>query len=114
MINENCFRRIVENTPEHFWKTWNKNHPLEIKLKWLSKFIKKDITKEIFIRFIEDNYYHFYNSQSIDDYKKTEHYLILKDVLNIDLEKYDWFYKNKLYNSLEFNRDFKIWQLGRN
>lgn len=52
MIDRKVLRIIVENEPEHFWYTWNREIPESVKLKWLKIFIKRDISKEKFIDFM--------------------------------------------------------------
>lgn len=101
----------TEKVPSHFHHTWNNESPIEIKSKWLNKFIKKNLSKEDFIEFIQTNYeYH----KSIEDFKKSKHYFIMKNSLEMDWDKYNWFFQNNLYKGIEFNRDFKIWQLTKN
>ena len=38
----------------------------------------------------------------------------MKNSLEMDWDKYNWFFQNNLYKGIEFNRDFKIWQLTKN
>ncbi len=35
MIDEKALRIIVENEPEHFWSTWNRDIPESVKIKEL-------------------------------------------------------------------------------
>jgi hypothetical protein len=107
MISEKGLKLITENVPEHFWKTWNLNVPNHIKINWLRKFLKKDISKKEFIEFVENKAWY----SKFEDYEKSLHFLILKDAFQIDLSGYDWFYRNNNYNNIDFDRHFKLWQL---
>jgi hypothetical protein len=107
MISEKSLRIITENVPEHFWRTFNYNVPDYIKIKWLKRFIKKDLTKKEFIEFVENKAWY----PKVEDYQKSLHFLILKDCLEMDLEEYEWFYKNNDYKRIDFDRYFKLWQL---
>jgi len=112
MIDEKALRILVENEPTHFWETfnhWNKKIPTSVKIIWLKKFIKKELTKEELIKFINSSGWF----TSMDEYKKSIHFLVLKDCLQLDLEEYNWFFRNTKYNSIEFNREFKLWQLNK-
>ena len=109
-MNMKAFKFILENEPVHFYNTWNREIPTTVKIMWLKKFIKKNISKEDFINFIESSGHYFTN---INDYKQSDHFLILKNCLEIDLEEYNWLHNNKLYNEKAFDRHFKIWQLNR-
>lgn len=107
-------KSIIENEPTHFHSTWSlmcqNNYPAYVKVNWLKHFLKKDIQLEDFRKFISANW-----APSLEEYKKTIHFLILKDGLEIDLEKYNWLCREnyKFYKTIEFNRDFKIWQIQR-
>jgi hypothetical protein len=105
MIVEKALRLIIENEPEHFWNTWNKNIPETVKLKWLKKFLKINLTQEEFIEFM---YYKGWY-KNLDEYKKSTHFRIINECLEFDIIPYF----NNL-KSTEFNREFKIWQLNRN
>jgi len=109
MINVDSLKIITENLPSHYWNTYC-SLPISIKMKWVKKFIKKDITKEDLYKFISSkNYY-----STLDSYKTTEHFLILKDVLKIDLENYNWLVNYTINNSKkELDRDINIWLLQR-
>jgi hypothetical protein len=108
MINQDTLNRITENIPLHFWDTyWNLPKP--IKMKWLEKFIKKDLT-------IDDIYYFLTNKEyypSLESYEKSDHFLILKDVLKLDLEKYKWLYSQVHKFKKELDRDITIWLIQR-
>jgi len=105
MIDEKALRIIVENEPEHFWSTWNRDIPESVKIKWLKRFIKRNISKETFIEFM------FYKGwyKNVEEYQNSTHFKIINQVLEFDIIPY---YNN--LNSVEFNREFKIWQLNRN
>lgn len=105
MIDEKALRIIIENEPEHFWNTWNRDIPESVKIKWLKKFIKRDIPKEKFIDFML--YKEWY--KNVEEYQNSTHFKIINQVLEFDIIPY---YNN--LNSVEFNREFKIWQLNRN
>lgn len=109
MINEKSLRIITEDQPSHFWNTYC-SLPITIKMIWLKRFLKKDITKEDFYRYI--SYKQYYSS--LDEYKKTEHFLILKDVLEINLENYDWLCNQTIFvKRPELEREISIWQIQR-
>lgn len=98
---------IIENEPDHFWNTWNMDIPESVKLKWLSRFVKRNISKEIFIDFM--NHKGWY--KNVEEYKKSTHFKIINQILKFDIIPYYNYYNN--INSVEFNREFKIWQLNR-
>jgi len=105
MIDEKALRIIIENEPEHFWNTWNRDIPESVKLKWLKRFTKRNISKEKFIDFMFYKGWH----KSVEEYQNSTHFKIINQVLEFDIIPY---YNN--LNSVEFNREFKIWQLNRN
>ena len=103
-INEKTLKILTENEPEHFFKTWSGFIPLKIRLIWLKNFIKKDLSIDEFLEFMDNKGWY----SDVEEYKKSSHYKIVNKCLEIDIMPY--------YNNLkgvEFKREFKIWQLNR-
>ena len=112
MIEFKTLQIITENIPSHFWNTYY-NLPIEVRLIWLKRFIKKQITIQDFYQFVSSkNYY-----SNLEEYKKSEHFLILRDVLGGDFEKYDWFCRQTAFyhntNKTIIERDINIWLIQR-
>ena len=110
MIDSKSLKIITENLPSHYWNTYC-DLPIPVKMKWLERFIKKDITKEELYEFISNkgSYY-----SSVESYKDSEHFLILKDVLEIDLEKYNWLATSSIViGNKQLDRDVNIWLIQR-
>lgn len=109
MLNEATLKIITENTPEHFWNTWYYN-PKEVRLNWLKRFIKKSLTEEDFFKFMSSRDYH----SNLESYEKSEHYEVVKNVLNADfLEKYDYLINHRRKEEIKLIRDLKIWLIER-
>lgn len=100
---------ITENTPSFFWNMYY-SLPTSVKVSYIKKFLKKEISKKDIMEFISYRYYY----SKIEEYKKSEHYKIIKYALELDLEKYNWLIssRNKLTEK-ELDRDIKIWQIQR-
>jgi hypothetical protein len=109
MIEYKAIKIITENLPSFFWNVYY-GLPNSVKMLYLERFLKKWISKEELVDFLSHrNYY-----SKLEDYKKTEHYMIMYKVLKIDLEKYNWLLNRNVTSvQKELDRDIKIWQIER-
>jgi hypothetical protein len=108
MIDYKALEIITENTPTFFYNSYY-YLPNKVKIEYLKKFLKKEITTKLLMEFISSRAYY----SKIEEYKKSEHFLILKNVLNIDLEKYDWLINGNKLTKKDLDRDIKLWQIQR-
>lgn len=107
--------KIFENLPKHADSIIRYPKNPKVVANWLKPFVKKGITLDEIIMFIQTKPYYPNN----EEYKHSLHFFLLKETLGLNLEPWEWFNNlrndpSQINNNKEFIRYFKIWSITKN